>query len=358
MTGETVFSGGEWYVNADLDGDDAIVFTAAAMLYRIFAGTPPFSGTDEIVIHQDIREGNFLPVRLAAPGLDSRLAVLIQRALTPPGVAAKSTALQIKNNIAPLPAPTPDEFLAVLKIAGQTVPADSLFQPLDDAGRLLLEKEKDQFLKINTRVVKTKRFVARNTAIIFGCLAAVIGALLITLSMAKSKASLPTTAGMSPEQVIESYYNSFGELDHQLMEACVTGKAGKGDIAMVINLFVVNRVRLAYESNAPPHVISAAVWLENGGGEVPSNVFGVTDLQLTMNNEQLTMSGGTEGVRYRVDYTFWMPDQPDDDAVTKPDARRGPPVFLPPVAYYNRDYVTLINKKGNWRIAEIVRESR
>jgi hypothetical protein len=382
MTGETAFSGGEWYVNGDLDGADATAFTAAAMLYRIFAGMPAFSGTDEIVIHQDMREGNFLPVRLAAPGLDSRLAALIQRALTPPNVAAKSAAGQVKNNTAPVAAPKPDEFLAVLqrgtsvlsdRCAGlqparQTVPAASLFQPLDDAGRKLLEKEKDQYLKIQTATVKTKRFVARNTAIIFGCLAAVIAVALIAWSTVKSRADLPTTAGMSPEQVIESYYNAFGELDHQLMEACVTGKAGKGDITMVINLFVINRAKQAYDINSPPLVISAEEWLENGGGDVVSNVFGVTDLhkeqvtdnseQRRENREQKRENEGTEGVRYSVDYTLWMPDQTDGDEMPEQAAGRGTFIYMPPTAYYCRDYVTLINKKGNWRISEIVREER
>jgi hypothetical protein len=359
MTGETAFSGGEWYVNVDLDGDYAVAFTAAAMLYRVFAGTPAFSGTDEIVIHQDMREGNFLPARLAAPGLDSRLAALIQRALTPPSVAAKSAAGQVKNNTAPVAALTPDEFLAVLQPAGQTVPVASLFQPLDDTGRQLLEKEKDQYLKIQTRAVKTKRFVARNTAIIIGCLAAVIAVALITWSTVKSRAYLPTTAGMSPEQVIESYYNAFGELDHPLMEACVTGKAGKGDITMVVNLFVINRAKQAYEINSPPLVISAKAWLENGGGDVDSNVFGVTDLHFQLaGDEQLAMNEGTEGVRYRVDYTFWRPDQTDGDTMPEPATGRGTFIYMPPTAYYYRDYVTLINKKGNWRISEIVRESR
>jgi hypothetical protein len=129
---------------------------------------------------------------------------------------------------------------------------------------------------------------------------------------------------------------------------------------MVINLFVINKVRQAYEMNAPPHVIPAKVWLENGGGDVDSNVFGVTDLyiQLAMSNEQLAMNGGTEGVRYRVDYTFWMPEQTGDDAVTGPPAEPEISLYRSPTAYYNCDFVTLINKKGNWRISEIVLESR
>jgi hypothetical protein len=46
------------------------------------------------------------------------------------------------------------------------------------------------------------------------------------------------------------------------------------------------------------------------------------------------------------------------DAMPEPATGRGTFIYRQPTAYYCRDYVTLINKKGNWRISEIVRESR
>jgi hypothetical protein len=167
---------------------------------------------------------------------------------------------------------------------------------------------------------------------------------------------LPTTAGMDPVHVIESYYHAFGELDHQMMEACVTGKAGKDDIGMVTNLFGINKVRQAYESNLQSLIISAAEWLARGGGPVESSVFGVTDLSITGNNEQVT--GNNEEVYYKVDYTLWLPAQfaAEPESVAGQNAVPDTENLLP-LPYRHAVVITLIRQKGNWRISQIQRLS-
>jgi hypothetical protein len=325
----------ERYVHPDLDGMNGpasgAAFTAAAMLYRIFAGTPPFAAADKSLLHQDMREGNFLPVRFAVPGLDTRLAALIQNALEPPHGSGTR----------PL-----NEILAVVQPDGQTVSANSLIHPLSETDLLLLEKEKIRFQRKRTASVKIRRFVTRNSAILLGCCAALVAAILITVSIAQSRSRLPSTAGMEPVQVIESYYNAFGELDHQTMEACVFGGAGKNDINTVIDLFVINKTRQAYDMNNPFLVISAREWQQNGGGSVVSQVFGVTDLRTTVNKEQ------AEEMQYRVDYTFWVPAELGGDAAINSAKNH-------PVPHYRSDIVTLVRKKEkrhfNWHIAEIQR---
>jgi hypothetical protein len=322
------------YVHPDLNGMNASAFTAAAMLYQLFTGSPAFPATDEIILHEDMREGNFLPIRLAAPGLDDKLTALLQTALSQ----------NVKKGVLPNGRQLLEDILALLR-------ADSLpsfFKSLSEADTLSIEKEKTQYLKTKTAEVKTKRFVKRNAAILLGGFAALFIAVLITNSVIKSRSAL-TTANMEPLQVIESYYNSFGKLDHMWMEACVINDAGKDDINMVLNLFIISKLRQAYEQNLRPSIISAKDWLEAGGGKVNVQVFGVTDLQLTVSSETL----------YRAEYTLWVPreavDEPDagQDAMTdKRDAE-----FLPPKSFHREDFVTLVQKKGNWRISEIRRIS-
>jgi hypothetical protein len=53
------------------------------MLYRVLLGSPPFPAAGEIPLREDMREGNFLPPALAAPGLEPATAALIQAALRP-----------------------------------------------------------------------------------------------------------------------------------------------------------------------------------------------------------------------------------------------------------------------------------
>jgi hypothetical protein len=327
-----IIAAAEWYVHPDLDGMNGSAFTAAAMLYRLFAEAPPFPVIDESLLHQDMREGNFLPVRFAVPGLDARLAALIQNALDLP----HSNGERLLN-----------EILAVLQPGGQTVSAASLVQPLSETDRLLLEKEKAHFIKIKTTSVRTRRFVTRNAAILAGCFAALVAAVLIAVSIAQSRSRLPSTAGMEPAQVIETYYNAFGELDHQMMEACVTNGAGKDDINSVINLFVINKARQAYENKFTPFIISAREWQQGGGENIDAQVFGVTDLQVTNNKEQ------AEEAEYRADYILWIPVELSGDAEMEPAETNLPR------PYPRSDIITLVRKKDkrgfNWRIAGIQR---
>jgi hypothetical protein len=341
------FPGGEWYSHPDLEGMDAAAFTAAAMVYQVFTGVPPFPSVDEIALHQDIREENFLPVHLAVPGLESQCAALIQKILGPaekkPGAkelirsAATKNPVNRMNGRAAL-----ESILAKLMIDGQPVSAASLVQPLSDENLQILEKERAQFLKANAASVKTRRFIARNKALLAGGVAALIFAFFIIYSIASARAALPTTAGMDPVRVIETYYNAFGELDHQMMEACVVKGAGRDDISAVTNVFVISRVRQAYGVSGDSTVLPASEWQAGGGGPVTMSVFGVTDLRI----EGVTMND--EAMLYRAHYTLWIPAHDDQAQET------GTALPLP----NNRsDLLTLVRKKGNWRISEIIRQA-
>ena len=361
MVDAAAFTGGEWYAHIDYRGADAVSFTAAAMLYRIFAGSPPFPAREEILLRQDIRESNFLPVRLAAPGLDGRLASLIQNTLAPPGEKKSASAgSSLRGKTAPKTffpkVPSPDEFLAALRPDDKPLSAASFVQPLDQAGILNLEKEKEQFLKIKTATVKTRRFVIRNTTAILACLAAVAVVAIFSVSMARSRALQPTTAGMTPEQVIESYYNAIGRLDHPMMQASVTGRAGREDINFVTHLFVISRVRMAHEFNAPPHIISAERWREMGEVQGDSHVVGVTDLNIIPQGSTLQESADADTLHFIAEYIFWIPEQMVESAMDEFQMREDLPIFRPPVPFRRRDHLTLVNRNGNWQISEIIRE--
>jgi len=322
------------YVHPDLSGMNAAVFTAAAMLYLVFTGSAPFRCEDEIIRHEDMREGNFLPILFAAPGLDDKLAALIQSSLSQ----------NAKRGGLPNGARLLEELLAALR----TGSPDSFFRSLSQEDTLSIEKEKTQFLKTKTASVKAKRFVTRNSALLIGGFVTLVIAVLVANSIIRGRSAL-STANMEPAQVIESYYDAFGKMDHMWMEACVVKGVGKDDINMVMGYFLVSKVRQAHEYTTNPFFIPAKDWLEAGGGKVELQVFGVTDLQIANSNEQIANE-----VMYRVDYTLWVPDQPGDRPRTEQNAGGE---YLPPVPFRRTDFVTLVQKKGKWRISEIRRES-
>ena len=347
---DALIRGGECYVHPDLSGTQAAAFTAAALLYRVFAGAAPFPAQEELTLRQDMRELNFLPVRFAAPGLDEKLAGFIQKALSPAAGTAGGADGGPQSSAALL-----RQLLAIVKPTGAVVSnAASFFHPLSPEERLRLTKEKDLFLKKKNLAIKTRRFVIRNTAVIAGAATALLIALLVTRSVIKSRAEGPTTRGMDSAQVVQGYYTAFGRLDHQLMEACVSKGAGKSDIEMVVNLFVISKVRQAYETGAAPPLISAEEWRDSGAGPVDSQVFGITDLKI----ERLSGNETTDEIRYRAAYTLWLPQgRQEEESPDAGDPETAETGRLPQGVHYT-DELTLVRNRGNWRIAEINRVPR
>jgi hypothetical protein len=165
----------------------------------------------------------------------------------------------------------------------------------------------------------------------------------------KNRYSLPSTAGLDPSQVIARYYNAIGELDHQMMEACVFRKAGKSDISMVINLFVVSKMRQFYESNNSPVIISANVWQQGGKEPFDSrsfSVFGVTDLIINQ-----TQESGDNTVSYQASYTLWVPASVATEVTPEASIAEA----NQPFPYHRFDLITLVKQKKGWRISEIIR---
>jgi hypothetical protein len=246
-------------------------------------------------------------------------------------------------------------------VSTDVLSAASLVAPISQAERQLLEKEREQFLKVRTASVKTRRFVARNTGILLGGLVALVAAVFFVASIASARASRPSTEGMSPIEVVQSYYNAFGELDHQLMDGIVLRGVGRNDVSTVINLFVISRVRMANELGSAPLVIPAAQWKEAGSPETDSGVFGVTDLKIEQVEVRAESPGrqgrrrDAEEIRFRADYLFWVPAGMAPESAETAESATSGNEYRPPVSFRHSDLVTLVQRRGNWRISDISR---
>jgi hypothetical protein len=144
-----------------------------------------------------------------------------------------------------------------------------------------------------------------------------------------------STRGYSPARVVETFYRSINSLDHERMQDCVTGRAGKGLIEQVINVFVISRVNLGYEGRS--HLIPADEWDRNGRPDLkaPDAVFGITDL---VTREE---RGGPQP-QFLVSYTRWLPQSADEP-------RSGPGSVGLPI----KDRVHLRQQGGYWVIDRI-----
>ena len=313
----------ERYKHPDLENHNGISFCAGTMLYRIFCGVDAFNDDNKDDLHRDIREAVFLPPNLALPALDPEMSSLISRSIGLKTIGGelyeRPGTAEIIEFIGP---PASRQITTWLRI-------------LDEKEIIKNDAEKARYLKKSALAVKTKRFVTRNKIIIA---ASLIGLMLIMpfmTEMFRNRSKL-ITKGMSPVEVANAYYNAFGELDHALMEGCLTGKAGREDIDLVINLFVISRVRLAYEINTQSF-ISAQKWIDEGSPATEKIVFGVTDLKLS--------GFSTDGANARLtaEYVLWKPNYNDEENSTIPEGNAC------------IDELDFIFKKGVWLISNIRR---
>lgn len=309
----------ESWVHPDLDGANGISFCAGTMLYRIFCGIPPFSRNNTELLRQDMREGVFIPPKLAAPGIDEEVAAVLTMAINRAPQGGKGEKLR-----------PPPEFIRDLFGPPSSKPASSWLQHLSDDEKKQICSEKERYRRTTDAKIKTRRFMVNNAAIIALALIVFAAAMFFIQQTNRNLAELPSTSGMNPAEVAETYYNSFAALDHATMDACVSGKAGKQDINMVTSLYVVTKARQAYELNRE-NFISALRWLEEGRPETDRIVFGITDLKIRI------LSWDDEKASVESSYILWMPGESsvEDHAI--------------------KDRLEFACRKGSWRITKIVR---
>jgi hypothetical protein len=306
----------------DLIGMDTTAFCTALMLYKILTGSHPYPSAE---IFQDMREGVFLPVHLAARGLNPQLAELIQAALM----------LPVEKNRYDVRQSGIDILTKILEILtgkeNKIVPTDSLFETVSLERTKRFEGEKKIYHFRKNVIIKTKRYMTANKHFVIGVGIGIAFVLFVLVSTAKNITNRPTTEGMPPDKVVIAYYDALSSLNHQFMEACING-ADKRDINAVAAFYAVLKQSQAYEGANAPTIIQARVWRDTGGTLPAPNAFGVTDLKL----EYL---GGEEEsglIIYKADYNLWSPF---DD-----------------FARHRSDILTLKkDRRKHWRIIELLR---
>jgi hypothetical protein len=130
-------------------------------------------------------------------------------------------------------------------------------------------------------------------------------------------------------------------LDETTMQACVVGRAGRGEIDEATALYVTSRVAQGYEGHS--NVISAAEWDKAGRPPLAPlrTMYGVTGLTITA--EQ-----GEPSPVFLVKYDKWNPAPPAE-------ATAGADVVPRSEGHSVTDRVWMKTDRGDWVISRIDR---
>ncbi len=338
-----------WH-HPDLSGKAALAFADAVLAYRSLCGKDAFPGDNEDAVRNDMRDSCALPARMACPGLETAVAELLDGALKGETGTARNIRAPASKQGSKKPAsstqpdtqrPSADAILEALGEPGSGG-IERFIHTLSATEQAELETEKARYLRSTGAAIGARRFTKKYSTILLVGLVSLVAVVFIVRSILVSRSERPNTLGLSPVQVAQKYYQAFGELDHQFMEAAVRGKAGKGDIDMITNLFVISRVRMAYEHEEA--FLSAEKWKSEGSPLSDALIFGVTDLRL-----QAVDGNAADGeTSYVASYTLWRPPE-------SPASPEQTPVARPPQADQREDTLRIRLIKGAWVIDEIGR---
>ena len=271
----------------DLRGAERAAFSIGACLYRITTGRFPFSGADAADLHEHVRNLQIQPPAGLVPGLDQDVSDAVMAAL---GRGARGTIS-----------------LAEMEQGLRRWQGRDLVNALSDETRQSALAASGARETSAERNFQRRRFWRKNwrIAAIIAAAAALLGA--VGGTVLKNVLAPRVTRGYLPRAVVEAFYTSMNTLDLSTMQACVVGRAGKGEIDEATTLYVTSRVTQGYEGRS--NIVNAADWDKSGRPAIasPMTLYGVTGISVT--EEQ-----GEPRPVYLVKYDKWTPAAPADAA--------------------------------------------
>jgi hypothetical protein len=269
----------------DLRDEERASFTIAAILYRVITGRFPFTGADAEELHEQTRKLSITAPSRAVPELAPEVSDLVMAGLGraqrgPVDLSEWATSMEAWKSVA-------------------------LFIPLsaERKDRALSEMRSQE--TGSARSFKRRMFWEKNWKLIAVIVAIVIAVSAVFGSVLKNALAPRVTRGYAAEKVVTTFYTSMNALDHMTMQACVVGKAGKGDINATTTLYVTSKVTQGYGGRS--NIVSAADWDGRGRPALvsPQALYGVTSLVVT--EEQ-----GEPSPVFNVTYDKWTPASPPE----------------------------------------------
>ncbi len=286
MAVEEVFSDCSRYDNTTLSGTEREVFFVTALVYHVLTGFPPYGDTAyenrEEVERALSRPTGIAPIRTFRPTLRPDIADLIDDIITG----------------------TRERTIPSLRLLVNAVQSDEVLdRTLTEAAAEIEQNSAREVFERRNRQRERREFFRRHGTQVTIVLVAAVVILAIPFQIVRNAIADPTTAGLGPTAVVQTFYQAWSDLDHELLSETLGKKVATDRIREISNLYVIDRVQQAYGRQS--NIVSAQEWLS--AGEPPDVLpYGITDLSVELQTEDANRA--VLVARYR----YFYPDTQDD----------------------------------------------
>ncbi len=261
------------YSHPGLNHTDSLRFMLSVYAYEIITNRLPFPKKNSEERIEDYVDHNFIPAKYWNPGLSSDFSDLICANLsTAVSIKKKSKKNKIsiyeqQNEIKSKPLPSIDRYINE---------SDTLNYAQNEK---LAAEERVKYISSLTTRIKIKRFFRKKGTLVKVAAAAIAVILISSISLIKENSDKPTTIGLTPYEVIESFYTSLNLLDVTLASSTTNNSVDNSYKNMISSFYVINKMRTAYDSSS--QTLHPAQWLYNNRN-FADWMYGITNL--TINN--------------------------------------------------------------------------
>lgn len=253
-----------FWQNKNLTDTNALLFLKAVVLYKALSGYYPFPNINTHDRQQDITDRHFVPLEDKVNGINDKLAFNINWCF---GISNESAHKDDGINASTLK--------AELGLTDDFKYSEPVRQKAMDDREF--EHRAASRKKAEDAKIKRKRAIRRNTAGIIIALVFFSFATNISYKRHMENLEKPSTVGIGPFDLIQTFYSGFHQINAPLMQITAKGRQVQGTIDMISNVHVTNQTRGSYKSAET--ALTPELWFYRS--ELMSNwFFGITEFSI------------------------------------------------------------------------------
>lgn len=260
--------------NTALTFKDGLRFTVAAYAYKVLSGTMPFPSDNSYSRVEDYYDRNFNRLnwfcRLEKGGSTVNTDGIFSAVEQDLSCAAPEMETSNKKKTGKKKKP---------QVFTTAVPELPAFD-----NRVITDAGTQKSYQLQQKSIKRARFFRKNNGTITACTIGLVVLLLVGTSWLKDLMSKPTTLGMEPQEVVETFYEAFDTLDSVLFDSTRTDGAGESISNIIATFFVTAKMRESYEGIT---TYTPSKWLNTLNPDT-ANIYGISHMTITAHPEKST----------------------------------------------------------------------
>ncbi len=236
------------WINPGLDKKEGQLFTEAVYVYRVLSGKMPFANVSTEQRHEDYFDHNFVPIELLVPGINKKLAYIVNTNLNRQGairISKNKTSVRVQDTT----------------LRCKNIPTE-LITMNEDISEEEIQKTKlncKKFIKKQNNHIRKIRFIRNHNTILKVATGILIVLALMTTVFISDKQKEYTSIGLTSSQTCNVLYTGIANLDIPLLQAVCKGKETDWLIDSISTLYVTQKMRQTHEQGIMAFTL--AEWL-------------------------------------------------------------------------------------------------